>query len=144
MTDLVLLAADQQLPEDVGKAGPIGALLTVLLFIAILLLVKSMTTHLKRVPRSFDHGDDGPQFVVPAMLKTRNGSRARTPRARVLEPSKEPAQATCRKVGYPPTSTTSRGSAGRNVGRPCSSYAGARTTISRSAAPRTGTGSPEP
>src|ERR687889_840380 len=65
MTDLVLFAADQQLPEDVGKAGPIGALLTVLLFIAILLLVKSMTTHLKRVPRSFDHGDDGPRFVVP-------------------------------------------------------------------------------
>jgi hypothetical protein len=65
MTDLVLLAADQQLPEDVGKAGPIGALLTVLLFIAILLLVKSMTTHLKRVPRSFDPGDDGPRVVVP-------------------------------------------------------------------------------
>ena len=65
MSDLVLLAADQQLPEDVGKAGPIGALLTVLLFIAILLLVRSMTTHLKRVPRSFDPGDDGPRVVVP-------------------------------------------------------------------------------
>ncbi len=65
MTGFVLLAADQQLPEDVGKAGPIGALLTVLLFIAILLLVRSMTTHLKRVPRSFDAGDDGPQVVVP-------------------------------------------------------------------------------
>ena len=63
MTGLVLLAADQQLPEDVGKAGPIGALLTVLLFIAILLLVKSMTTHLKRVPRSFDHGAAGPAGV---------------------------------------------------------------------------------
>jgi hypothetical protein len=65
MTDLVLLAADQQLPEDVGKAGPIGALLTVLLFIAILLLVKSMTTHLKRVPRNFAPEDDGPRVVVP-------------------------------------------------------------------------------
>ncbi len=65
MSGFVLLAADQQLPEDVGKAGPIGALLTVLLFIAILLLVRSMTTHLKRVPRSFDAGDDGPQVVVP-------------------------------------------------------------------------------
>ena len=39
MTGFALLAAEQQLPEDVGKAGPIGALLTVLLFIAILLLV---------------------------------------------------------------------------------------------------------
>ncbi|MGR6967565.1 hypothetical protein ACU610_24215 [Geodermatophilus sp. URMC 61] len=65
MTGFVLLAADQQLPEDVGKAGPIGALLTLLLFIAILLLVKSMTTHLKRVPRSFDPEDDGPRIVVP-------------------------------------------------------------------------------
>ena len=65
MNGLVLLAAEQQMPEDVGKAGPIGALLTVLLFIAILLLVKSMTTHLKRVPRSFDPGDDDPRVVVP-------------------------------------------------------------------------------
>ena len=65
MTGLVLAAAQPQLPEDVGKAGPIGALLTVLIFIAILLLVKSMTTHLKRVPRSFDTEDDGPRVVVP-------------------------------------------------------------------------------
>ncbi len=65
MTELVVIAAEQQLPEDVGKAGPVGALLTVLLFIAILLLVKSMTTHLKRVPRSFDPEDDGPRVVVP-------------------------------------------------------------------------------
>ena len=67
MTGFVVLAAaaEQQLPEDVGKAGPIGALLTVLLFIAVLLLVRSMTTHLKRVPRSFDVGDDGPRVVVP-------------------------------------------------------------------------------
>jgi len=65
MTGFVLLAAEQQLPEDVGKAGPIGALLTVLLFIAVLLLVKSMTTHLRRVPKSFDAADDGPRVVVP-------------------------------------------------------------------------------
>src|SRR3712207_7727389 len=65
MTGFVLLAADQQLPEDVGKSGPIGLLLTVLLFIAALLLVKSMTTHLKRVPRSFDTGGDAPRVVVP-------------------------------------------------------------------------------
>ena len=65
MTGFVVLAADQQLPEDVGKSGPIGALLTVLIFIAILVLVRSMTTHLKRVPRSFDTDDDGPRVVVP-------------------------------------------------------------------------------
>ena len=80
MTGLVLLAAEQQMPEDVGKAGPIGALLTVLLFIAILLLVKSMTTHLKRVPRSFDTEDDEPRVVVPD-----------TP-AELVDPRPEPGQ----------------------------------------------------
>ncbi len=56
---VVLAAAEQQLPEDVGKAGPIGLLLIVLLLIAVALLVRSMTTHLKRIPPSFDlAGDD--------------------------------------------------------------------------------------
>ena len=59
-----VLAADQ-LPEDVGKSGPVGLLLTVLLAIAIVLLVKSMTRHLKRIPRSFDEVDDEPRVVVP-------------------------------------------------------------------------------
>ena len=80
MTGYALLVAEQQLPEDVGKAGPIGALLTVLLFIAILLLVRSMTTHLRRVPRSFDDGDDGPRVVVPD-----------TP-AELVDPRPEPGQ----------------------------------------------------
>ena len=54
----VLAAAGDQLPEDVGKAGPLGLLLILLLLIAAILLVRSMTTHLKRVPRSFDPSDD--------------------------------------------------------------------------------------
>ena len=55
---LTVLAADQeQLPEDVGKAGPVGLALIVALFIATLLLVRSMTRHLKRLPRSFDPAD---------------------------------------------------------------------------------------
>ena len=54
----VLAAAEDQLPEDVGKAGPLGLLLIVLLLIAVALLVRSMTTHLKRIPPSFDVRDD--------------------------------------------------------------------------------------
>ena len=54
----VLAAAGEQLPEDVGKSGPLGLLLTVLLLIAAALLVRSMTKHLKRVPASFDPVDD--------------------------------------------------------------------------------------
>ena len=54
----VLVAAGDQLPEDVGKAGPLGLLLILLLLIAAILLVRSMTRHLKRIPRSFDPADD--------------------------------------------------------------------------------------
>jgi len=54
----VLAAAGEQLPEDVGKSGPLGLLLTVLLLIAAALLVRSMTKHLKRIPASFDPVDD--------------------------------------------------------------------------------------
>ena len=54
----LLAVADEQLPEDVGKAGPIGLLLIVVLLIAVALLVRSMTTHLKRIPPSFDQPED--------------------------------------------------------------------------------------
>jgi hypothetical protein len=54
----LLAAADDQIPEDVGKAGPIGLLLIVVLLVAVALLVRSMTTHLKRIPPSFDARDD--------------------------------------------------------------------------------------
>jgi hypothetical protein len=60
----VLAAAGDQLPEDVGKSGPFGFFLIVCLFIAMGLLVKSMSRHLKRIPASFDASDQ-PQVVVP-------------------------------------------------------------------------------
>jgi hypothetical protein len=63
VNELVLAAADQ-LPEDVGKSGPFGFFLIVCLFVAMGLLVRSMSRHLKRVPRSFDP-DAGPRVVVP-------------------------------------------------------------------------------
>ena len=63
---LTLLAAAQpQQPEDVGKAGPLGLLLIVLLLIAVILLGRSMGRHLKRVPRSFDPADAEPRIEVP-------------------------------------------------------------------------------
>jgi hypothetical protein len=62
----VLAAAEEQLPEDVGKAGPFGLLLIVLLLIAVLLLGRSMGRHLKKVPRSFDPADQVPD--TPAEL----------------------------------------------------------------------------
>jgi hypothetical protein len=61
MNLVVVAAANDQLPEDVGKAGPIGLLIIVLLLIVTAFLVKSMGRHLKRVPASFDP----PEVVVP-------------------------------------------------------------------------------
>ena len=64
-TTAVLAAAGDQLPEDVGKSGPLGLLLLVLLLLATALLVRSMSRHLKRLPRSFDPEDAEPSVVVP-------------------------------------------------------------------------------
>ncbi|MCW2698602.1 MAG: uncharacterized protein JWQ45_137 [Blastococcus sp.] len=65
----VLAAAGEQLPEDVGKAGPLGLLLIVVLLIAVALLVRSMSGHLKRIPRSFDPADAAPDIPdTPAEL----------------------------------------------------------------------------
>jgi hypothetical protein len=60
-----LAAAGDQLPEDVGKAGPVGLALILALLIAVALLVKSMSRHLKRVPASFDPDEQEPPVVVP-------------------------------------------------------------------------------
>lgn len=60
---LLVLAATEQLPEDVGKSGPIGAALTVVLLVAVLLLGRSMGKHLQRLPRSFEPEDAA--VVVP-------------------------------------------------------------------------------
>jgi hypothetical protein len=64
----VLAAANEQLPEDVGKSGPLGLLLIVLLLIATALLVRSMSKHLKKVPRSFDPEDRVEVPDTPAEL----------------------------------------------------------------------------
>jgi hypothetical protein len=72
-----LAAAGDQLPEDVGKAGPIGLVVIVLLLIAAALLVKSMSRHLKKLPRSFDPEDDVPEIPdTPAeLLEPRSGEQ---------------------------------------------------------------------
>ncbi|MGY1741796.1 MULTISPECIES: hypothetical protein [unclassified Blastococcus] len=62
---MILWAASDQLPEDVGKSGPFGLLLLVLGLIAVAFLVRSMTRHLKRVPASFDPPQEEPGVVVP-------------------------------------------------------------------------------
>ena len=68
MTEIAVLLAEQA-SQDVGKSGPLGLLLTLLLLIAVFLLVRSMTKHLKRIPPSFDPVDPAQQVPdTPAEL----------------------------------------------------------------------------
>ena len=92
MSDDLLAAAGDQLPEDVGKSGPLGLLLTLLLLIAVIFLVRSMSKHLKKLPASFDPADEQPPVPdTPAeLLDPRPGeqlldSLRRAPRA--IEPA---------------------------------------------------------
>ncbi|SHG54776.1 hypothetical protein [Streptoalloteichus hindustanus] len=45
--------------EDFGKSSPVGLLLLILFFVAVVFLVRSMTKHLKRLPASFDEPAGG-------------------------------------------------------------------------------------
>lgn len=45
--------------EDFGKSSPVGLLVLLLFLVAVVLLVRSMTKHLKRVPATFDKPADG-------------------------------------------------------------------------------------
>ncbi|GAB2990050.1 hypothetical protein [Saccharothrix stipae] len=45
--------------EDFGKSSPLGLLVLVLFFIAVVFLVKSMSKHLKKLPASFDEPEVG-------------------------------------------------------------------------------------
>lgn len=61
--------------SEAGKAAPLGLLVILLLCVAVYLLGRSMVTHLKKVPESFDDprdrdrdgdGDGGPGPDSPA------------------------------------------------------------------------------
>jgi hypothetical protein len=95
MTEVAGLLAEQA-PEDVGKSGPLGLLLTVVLLIAVFLLVRSMTKHLKRIPPSFDPADPARQVPDDAaeLFEPRPGEQLldelrRAPRA-IDPPRDEP------------------------------------------------------
>jgi hypothetical protein len=76
----LVLAAEPQPPEDIGKSGPLGLLLIVVLLIAVALLVRSMAGHLKKLPRSFD-----PDDVAPEVPDSPEGLVDRAPGEEVLD-----------------------------------------------------------
>ena len=62
----LLLATGGSSPAgpEFGEASPIGLFLVLLLLVATILLVRSMSRHLKRLPESFDEPSSAQ--VVPA------------------------------------------------------------------------------
>lgn len=46
--------------EDFGKSSPVGFVVLLLFFIAVIFLVRSMNKHLRRVPETFDKPEDRP------------------------------------------------------------------------------------
>lgn len=55
--------------EDFGKSSPVGFLLLLIFLIAVALLVRSMTKHLKRLPASFDPPEESAE-ATPASADT--------------------------------------------------------------------------
>jgi hypothetical protein len=66
---VAVLAQDPAPPpgkgEEFGKASPIGLVVLVLLFLATIMLVRSMNKQLRKVPASFDEPDDTPDPAAP-------------------------------------------------------------------------------
>ncbi|EME63887.1 hypothetical protein [Amycolatopsis decaplanina] len=61
--------------EDFGKSSPVGFLILILFLIAVALLVRSMTKHLKRLPETFDEpvaeapAEEAPEASEKAVAK---------------------------------------------------------------------------
>ncbi|MBL8926444.1 MAG: hypothetical protein JNM77_09400 [Pseudonocardia sp.] len=66
---VAVLAQDPAPPpgkgEEFGKASPIALVVIVLLFLATILLVRSMNKQLRKVPASFDGPDRTPDPATP-------------------------------------------------------------------------------
>jgi hypothetical protein len=45
--------------EDFGKSSPVGFVVLLLFFVAVIFLIRSMNKHLRRVPESFDDPAEG-------------------------------------------------------------------------------------
>ncbi len=60
--------------EDFGKSSPLGLLVLVLFFIAVVFLVKSMSKHLKKLPASFDEPEAKPEPEAKAKPDAKAGN----------------------------------------------------------------------
>ncbi|UMP06050.1 hypothetical protein [Amycolatopsis sp. EV170708-02-1] len=69
--------------EDFGKSSPVGFLILILFLIAVALLVRSMTKHLKRLPESFDEPAAASSAEEPEAQK----AEAAEPEAKAEKPT---------------------------------------------------------
>ncbi|WP_145742744.1 hypothetical protein [Saccharopolyspora dendranthemae] len=72
--------------EDFGKSSPLGLVLLIVFAISVVLLVRSMTKHLKKLPVVFD--EDKASAATPARVK-----RAEAAAAKEAEETGEPEAA---------------------------------------------------
>lgn len=63
-TNLTVLAAQEPEGPEFGKASPFGLLIILVLLVATALLIRSMNTQLKKLPKTFDteHPEADQQF----------------------------------------------------------------------------------
>jgi hypothetical protein len=76
----LVVAQDPRPPqqgEEFGKASPVALVVIVLLGLATVALVRSMTKRLKRLPASFDEPADRADGATPADRATDTGSSER-------------------------------------------------------------------
>ena len=59
-----VLTQEQPPPNapEFGGSSPIGLVVILMLFIALCILIRSMNTHLRKVPASFDNPDPAEQY----------------------------------------------------------------------------------
>ena len=95
---VAVLAQDPAPPpgkgEEFGKASPIGLVVLVLLFLATILLVRSMNKQLRKVPASFDEPDGTPSDPATPGPATRTADRGALGRPRTS--GDEPGNASVR------------------------------------------------
>jgi hypothetical protein len=77
--------------EEFGKASPVGLVVIVLLFLATIMLIRSMTKHLRKVPASFDEPDG-----TPSDTATSNPSEVATAPSTAPNGGEEPGKAPTR------------------------------------------------
>ena len=74
----LVVAQNREVPpgkgDEFGKASPVGLVVIVLLFIATILLVRSMNKHLRKVPASFDKSAPAPEAGVDEVAAAPAGS----------------------------------------------------------------------